>query len=62
MGCYPKQALVIVHYGGGSAEDILAFSRQITTDVADRFGIQLEREVNVWGGDAGYKRMSKTVV
>ena len=46
VGCYEKQALVLVNHGGATSEDVLAFSHKITADVVHKFGIQLEREVN----------------
>lgn len=49
VGCYEKQALVIVNHGGASGQEVLAFSDRITKDVEDRFGVQLEREVNTVG-------------
>ena len=48
VGCHKDQALVLVHYGGGTGADILALCRTIQSDVAARFGIQLETEVNIW--------------
>lgn len=49
VGCYHKQALVIVNYGGASGKEILQFSQAIQADVGKKFGINLEREVQVVG-------------
>ncbi len=47
IGCYEKQALILVNYGGGKGTDIKQLSDDIATDVFDTFGIELQREVNV---------------
>lgn len=49
VGCYEKQALVLVNYGGAQATDILAFAQQIIDSVQSKFGVLLEREVRVLG-------------
>jgi UDP-N-acetylmuramate dehydrogenase len=46
-GCYDKQALVLVNYGQASGENILSLSSEIIGSVSDRFGVVLEREVNI---------------
>jgi UDP-N-acetylmuramate dehydrogenase len=46
-GCYPKQALVLVNFGNAKGEEILELSEQIIQSVKQKFGVQLEREVNV---------------
>ncbi len=46
-GCHAKQALVLVNYGAASGADLLALSDEITASVKEKFGIRLEREVNV---------------
>jgi len=48
VGCYEKQALVIVSYGIISGKEIYDFSEEIISDVYKKFGIRLEREVNVY--------------
>jgi UDP-N-acetylmuramate dehydrogenase len=46
-GVHENQALVIVNYGKASGEDILKLSEDIRESVLEKFGIELEREVEV---------------
>jgi UDP-N-acetylmuramate dehydrogenase len=46
VGVHAKQALVLVNYGGGSGEEIKKLSEQIQASVYDKFGVQLQAEVN----------------
>ncbi len=48
VGCYEKQALVIVSYGIISGKEVYDFSAEIIQTVFEKFDIQLEREVNVY--------------
>ncbi len=47
IGVSTKHALALVHHGGGTATDLLAFANEIRERVRDRFGIDLEREPKV---------------
>lgn len=47
VGVHGQQALVIVHYGGGTGNDALALSDRIRQSVYEKFGVNLETEVNI---------------
>lgn len=46
-GVHDKQALVLVNHGNATGEEILELSEEIRVSVNSRFGVTLEREVEV---------------
>jgi UDP-N-acetylmuramate dehydrogenase len=47
-GVHAKQALVLVNYGNAKGNELWELSGEIVSSVKERFGIELEREVQVW--------------
>lgn len=52
-GVHDRQALVLVNKGGAEGSDLIQLARDVHGDVFDRFGVSLEREVNVLPVEAG---------
>lgn len=48
-GVYEKQALVLVNYSDAKGQELYQLSKDIITDVFEKYGIELEREVNIIG-------------
>ncbi len=47
VGVWDKQALVLVHYGGGKPDEIIALMKKIQDSVKNKFGIEIKPEVNI---------------
>ncbi|MEZ4722646.1 MAG: UDP-N-acetylmuramate dehydrogenase [Flavobacteriales bacterium] len=46
-GVHDRQALVLVNYGGAKGSDVFQLSEEIISTIQGKFGITLEREVNI---------------
>ena len=48
-GVHQQQALVLVNLGGATGQDVLKLSNEIEKDINQKFGIKIEKEVNIIG-------------
>lgn len=46
-GVWPRQALVLVNYGGATGKEIVDLSDNIRNDVREKFGVEIKPEVNI---------------
>lgn len=47
VGVHERQALVLVNRGGATGGEVIAFARKVQAAVRDRFGIEIDTEVNL---------------
>lgn len=47
VGIHPRQALVVVNLGGADGREIIAFADTVRERVRERFGVEIEPEVNI---------------
>ena len=49
VGVHDRQALVLVHRGGGTGAQLLQLAADVRASVREQFGVVLEQEPVIWG-------------
>lgn len=47
VGVHERQALVLVNRGGATGDEVLALARKVQAAVRDKFGVEIDTEVNI---------------
>ena len=47
VGVYQHQALVVINRGGATGKEVLDFASAVVASVKEKFGVELNMEVNV---------------
>lgn len=47
VGVHERQALVLVNHGGATGGEVIAFARTVQAKVREKFGIEIDTEVNI---------------
>lgn len=47
VGVHERQALVLVNHGGATGGEVIAFARTVQARVREKFGIEIDTEVNI---------------
>ena len=47
VGVHERQALVLVNHGGATGGEVIAFAHQVQERVREKFGIEIDTEVNI---------------
>ena len=47
VGVHERQALVLINHGGATGEEVMALARKVQAMVREKFGIEIDTEVNI---------------
>ncbi len=48
VGVHDRQALVLINLGGATGDEVLNFARMVQAKVREKFGVEIETEVNIF--------------